>query len=97
VHTNGGSGDQQINAGSSQHPHLVSYGANNMLLSWGSGGGMAAEVRSAGDGSTIGSQFTIDVGDEPYHAYKSYDDGSAAFPALGGGSSAQIARVMPCQ
>jgi hypothetical protein len=96
VHTNGGSGDQQINAGSSQHPHLVSYGANNMLLTWGSGGSQAAQVRSAGDGSTIGSQFTINVSDEPYHAYKSYDDGSVAFPA-GSGSSVSIARVMPCQ
>jgi hypothetical protein len=52
-------------------------------------------VRSAGDGSVIG-QFTVDVNDEPYHAYKAYDDGSVAFPALGGGSSAEIARVMPC-
>ena len=66
-----------------------------MLLTWGSGGGQSAEVRSAGDGSTIGT-FTVDVADEPYHAYKSYDDGSVAFPALGGGTSAAIARVMPC-
>lgn len=95
VHTNGGMGDQDISAGSSLHPHLVTYGPNNMLLTWGSGGGQAAEVRSAGDGSVIG-QFTVDVNDEPYHAYKAYDDGSVAFPALGGGSSAQIARVMPC-
>jgi hypothetical protein len=94
-HTTGGGSDQTLTAGSSQHPHLVSYGPNNMLLTWSSGGSQAAQVRSAGDGSTI-SEFTIDVNDEPYHAYKSYDDGSVAFPALGGGSSAQIARVMPC-
>ena len=95
VHTNGGSGDQDINAGSSLHPHLVSYGPNNMLLTYGSGGGQAAQVRSAGDGSLI-SEFTVNVGDEPYHAYKAYDDGSVAFPGLGGGSSAEVARVMPC-
>lgn len=94
-----GESDQTIdNAGSSQHPHLVSYGANNMLLAWESGSGMAAEVRSAGDGSAIGSQFTIDVPDHDFQSFKAYPDGSVAYPASGStDTSIRIARVMPCR
>lgn len=96
-HTTGAASDQTIeSAGSSQHPHLVAYGAENMLLTWGAGGAQTAQVRSAGDGSAIGAEFTIAANDEPYHAYKAYDDGSVAFPATAGGSSVQIVRVMPC-
>ena len=91
--------DQTIaNAGSAQVPHLGTYGANHMLLVWASGSGQAAQVRDSGNGSTVGSQFTIDVPDHMFHAYKAYDDGSVAYPASGSGSSSiRIARVMPCQ
>jgi hypothetical protein len=96
-HFTDGASDQSITAGSSAHPHLVSYGEENMLLVWGSGSGQTAQVRSAGDGSTIGSEFTIDVNDHDFGAYKAYPDGSVAYPGSGSGSSSvRIARVNPC-
>jgi hypothetical protein len=98
-HFTTGASDQTIaNAGSSSHPHLVSYGTNNMLLAWESGSGMAAQVRSAGDGATIGAQFTINVPDHDFQAFKAYTDGSVAYPAAGSNNtSIRIARVNPCQ
>jgi hypothetical protein len=85
-------------AGSSQHPHLVTYGSTRMLLSWGSGTSITAQVRDAGaTGATIGSTFTIGVNDHSYQAFKSYADGSVAYPAAGANNtSLKIARVMPC-
>jgi hypothetical protein len=86
------------NAGSSQHPHLVSYGENRMLLTWASGSSMAAQVRDAGSGEGVGAELTIDVNDHTYQAWKAYRDGSVAYPASGSAStSIKIARVMPCQ
>jgi hypothetical protein len=68
-----------------------------MLLAWGSGSSMAAQVRDAGTGDTVGSQFTIDVNDHDYMAFKAYADGSVAYPASGANNtSARIGRVMPC-
>lgn len=97
-HFTTGASDQTIsNAGSSSHPHLVSYGPGKMLLAWGSGSSMAAQVRDAGTGAAIGSQFTINANDHDYMAFKAYTDGSAAYPASGASNtSASIARVMPC-
>jgi len=86
------------NAGASQHPHLAAYGTSNMLLAWGSGTSMAAQVRSLTDASTVGSQFSIAVKDHVYQAFKPYPDGSAAYPAAGSNrTSINVARVMPCQ
>ena len=86
------------NAGSSQHPHLVSYGATRMLLTWGSGSSMAAQVRDSGTGAAVGAQFTIAVNDHDFLAFKAYSDGSVAYPASGANNtSIKIARVMPCQ
>ena len=91
-------GTSVSNAGSSQHPHLVVYGTGNMLLAWGSGSGMAAQVRSLTDASTVGSQLAIAVKDHAYQAFKPYPDGSAAYPAAGSNStSINLARAMPCQ
>jgi hypothetical protein len=85
------------NAGSSSHPHLVSYGASNMLLAWGSGSGMSAQVRNASTGETVGAEFTIAADDHDFQAFKAFADGSVAYPAAGAGSTAiKIARVMPC-
>lgn len=86
------------NAGSSQHPHLVTYGASRMLLSWGSGSSMTAQVRDSGNtGATIGTTFTIPVSDHSYHGWKAYADGSVAYPAAGtNNTSMKVARVMPC-
>jgi len=87
------------NAGMSMHPHLVSYGMNNMLVSWGTGTSITAQVRDAGaNAATIGSTFTIAVNDHNYVAFKAYSDGSVAYPASGANNtSIKVARVMPCQ
>ena len=91
-------GTSVSNAGSSQHPHLVAYGTGNMLLAWGSGTSMAAQVRSLADASTVGGPFTLPVKDHMYQAFKPYLDGSAAYPAAGSNAtSINVARVMPCQ
>jgi hypothetical protein len=97
-HFTTGASDQTINnAGASQHPHLVSYGSSRMLLAFGSGTSMTAQVRDSGTGATIGSTFTIGVNDHNYMAFKAFDDGSVAYPASGtGNTSARVARVMPC-
>jgi hypothetical protein len=69
-----------------------------MLLSWGSGTSMAAQVRDMATGSAVGSQFTIAVRDHAFQAFKPFPDGSAAYPAAGDNTtSVKIARVMPCQ
>jgi len=95
---NNAKGPSVSNAGASQHPHLVAYGASDMLLAWGSGSSQAAQVRSMTDGSTVGSQLTIGVTDHAYLAFKPYADGSAAYPAAGTDNmSIKVARVMPCQ
>ncbi|MET0791542.1 MAG: hypothetical protein ABW061_08485, partial [Polyangiaceae bacterium] len=91
-------GASVANAGASQHPHLVPYGPSNMLVAWGSGTSMAAQVRSMSAGDSIGAQFSVNVKDHVYQAFKPYADGSAAYPAVGDTStSVKIARVMPCQ
>jgi len=96
--TDGGGTDQTIsNAGNSSHPHLVSYGAGRMLLAWESGSGMTAQVRDSASGATIGSEFSINVADHDFGAFKEYPDGSVAYPASGSSNtSVNIARVMPC-
>jgi len=84
-------------AGSSQHPHLVSLGANNILLAWKSGTSTAAQIRSATDGAAVGSELTIAIGDHDFGAWKAYDDGSAAYAyAAGNSTTAKVARVLPC-
>jgi hypothetical protein len=85
-------------AGASSHPHLVSYGTENMLLAWEQGSGMTAQIRSAGTGDPVGAEFTIDVPDHDFQAFKAYSDGSVAYPAAGSSDTKiRIARVMPCQ
>ncbi|GAA4942003.1 hypothetical protein GCM10025331_30650 [Actinoplanes utahensis] len=80
----------------SAHPHLVSYGTGRMLLSWQSGSGMAAQVYDAGTGKAVGGRLTLAVKDHSYQAFKSYADGSAAYPATGGSTTTiKIARVFP--
>ncbi|HZM75448.1 MAG TPA: hypothetical protein VFC19_06960 [Candidatus Limnocylindrales bacterium] len=79
----------------SSHPHLVGYGTGRMLLVWESGSAMAAQVFDAANGKPVGTQFTLDVKDHSYQAFKAYPDGSAAYPAAGTNTSIRIARVMP--
>ncbi|MFC3493904.1 hypothetical protein [Glycomyces rhizosphaerae] len=78
-----------------EHPHLVSYGADHMLLAWESGDSIEASVRDSASGEAVGDTFRIDVPDHSYQAFKAYDDGSVAYPAAGGDNTVQIARVMP--
>ncbi|MEH1124564.1 cellulose-binding domain-containing protein [Micromonospora sp. CPCC 206061] len=94
--TTGASDTTITTAARSSHPHLVSYGASRMLLTWESGSSMAAQVYDASSGTTVGSQFTINVPDHSYQAFKPYADGSTAYPAAGTtNTSIRIARVMP--
>ena len=84
-------------AGTSQNPHLVSYGASRMLLTWKSGSSMVAQVYDSSTGATVGSQFTIAIPDHPWQSWKPFPDGSVAYAAVGSASSTiQIARLMPC-
>jgi hypothetical protein len=81
---------------SAQHPHLAGYGAGRMLLAWQSGSSMAVQAYDSGTGKTVGPKVTMAVKDHAYQAFKSYADGSAAYPAAGsGGTSIKIARVLP--
>ncbi|GAA4245086.1 hypothetical protein GCM10022255_010940 [Dactylosporangium darangshiense] len=96
-HFGNGASDSTVRTGAaSAHPHLVTYGAGRMLLAWESGSSMSAQVYDSGTGKTVGAKFTIGVKDHNYQAFKSYADGSAAYPAAGAnGTSVRIARVMP--
>ena len=94
--TTGASDTSITTAAKTSHPHLVGYGTGRMLLAWQAGTGMAAQVYDAGTGTTVGSQFTVNVTDHDYQAFKPYADGSAAYPAAGStATSIKVARVMP--
>jgi hypothetical protein len=68
-----------------------------MLLAWESGSSMAAQIYDSGSGQAVGDQFTIDVPDHNYQAFKAYADGSVAYPVAGSSSTTiRIARVMSC-
>ncbi|MGN9911165.1 hypothetical protein ACTMTJ_26780 [Phytohabitans sp. LJ34] len=96
AHFTTGAADATVNTSArSGHPHLVGYGTGRMLLAWGSGSAMAAQVYDAGSGKAVGGQFTVNVRDHNYQAFKPYADGSAAYPAAGGGTSIRVARVLP--
>ena len=89
--------DRDIEVGSADFSHLVSYGSGNMIIAWESGSGMTAQVRSSADGSEVSAPFDIDVPDHRYQAFKAFPDGSAAYAGQGANSqSVRIARVMPC-
>ncbi|MFG3341106.1 hypothetical protein [Glycomyces sp. NPDC048151] len=79
----------------SAHPHLVNYGQGLMLLAWEDGDGITARILNSGMGTAVGDDFSIDVPDHSFQAFKTYDDGSVAYPAAGGDGTIQIARVMP--
>jgi hypothetical protein len=66
-----------------------------MILAWESGDAISAQVYGSDGGAAVGDVFTIDVPDHNYQAFKSYEDGSVAYPASGGDNTIQIARVMP--
>jgi hypothetical protein len=49
-------------------------------------------------GNTVGAQLNISVKDHAYQAFKSFPDGSVAYPAAGDTTtSVKIARVLPCK
>jgi len=81
---------------STQHPHLVKYGKNRMLISWGSGAKTKVKILNRSTGAPIGATLTLGVKDHNYTAFKEYKDGSVAYPAAGSTpTSIRIARVMP--
>jgi hypothetical protein len=92
-HFTDGPSDSTVDTGvGAAHPHLVAYG-DHMLLAWEGGDYMTAQVYDSG-GETVGDQFPIDVVDHNYQAFKAYEDGSVAYPAVDG-DAIFIARVMP--
>lgn len=97
MHFNDATPDQNIVVASADFSHLAAYGVGNMVVAWESGSSTAAQVRSAADGTAVSSQFTINVPDHRYQAFKSFPDGSVAYPAAGtNNQSIRVARVMPC-
>jgi len=97
AHFTTGKADTNIGtAAGTRHPHLVGYGSGRMLLAWQSGSATAAQVYDSGTGKAVGARLTIGVRDHDYQAFKSYPDGSVAYPAAGStGTSIRIARVLP--
>jgi hypothetical protein len=97
-HFTTGASDQTVTtAGTTQNPHLVSYGTGRMLLTWASGAGMAAQVYDSSTGATVGAQFTIAAPSNQWTSWKPYPDGSAAYASVGSASATvQITRAMPC-
>jgi len=94
--TSGASDTTVRTSASSGHPHLVGYGAGRMLLAWGSGSSIAAQVYDTGTGKAVGSRFRVQVPDHDYQAFKAFPDGSVAYAAAGSSrTSIRIARVLP--
>jgi hypothetical protein len=92
-----GLASSNITAGSSPFSHLVQYGAFNMLVAWETGSSITAQVRARGSGSVVSQQFPIPVADHRYQSFKSFPDGSVAYPAQGiTNISIRIARLLPC-
>jgi hypothetical protein len=95
--TTGASDRTVTTAGNTQNPHLVSLGASNMLLTWKSGTGLAAQIYDTSTGDPVGEQFTIAAPDHPWQSWKAFPDGSVTWASVSSATSTvQIARVMPC-
>ncbi|MBT0772578.1 hypothetical protein KIH74_26785 [Kineosporia sp. J2-2] len=92
-----GKANKTVNSvAATQHPHLVKYGSNRMVLSWGSGSKIKAKIMNRSTGATIGSTLTLNAKDHDYMSFKEYKDGSVAYAAAGATTkSIKIARVMP--
>ncbi len=98
AHFSTGAADQSVTGiAANLHPHLVTYGSSNMLLAWGSGTTITAQVRNSGTAAQVGSNLSIAANEQPYQAWKSYADGSVAYPAYNNSTSMKVVRVMPCQ
>jgi hypothetical protein len=97
-HFSTGASDKSVTtAGTTKYPHLVAYGEGHMLLTWGAGAGLAAQVYDTTSGDPVGDQFSIAVPDHPWQSFKAFPDGSVAFASVGSASSTiQVARVLPC-
>jgi hypothetical protein len=90
--------DQDKNLGNANYPHLVAYGANNMIAIWASSitGNMTGQVFDT-SGNQVSPTFPIAAPGHPYQSFKAFPDGSAAYAGVGSSSATiQIARVMPC-
>ena len=95
--TTGASDKTVTTVGNTKYPHLVAFGSTHMLLTWGSGSGLAAQIYDTTSGDPVGDQFSIAVPDHPWQSFKSFPDGSVAWASVAAASrTVQIARVMPC-
>jgi hypothetical protein len=90
-------------------PHLASYGASNLLAawetsssegqlsSWTSDRTLYVQVRDATTGAQVSAPIAVDVEGNRYYEFRSFPDGSVAYPAPGSSSSTiKILRVLPC-
>lgn len=94
--TTGASDATVTTAAKTAHPHLAAYGTGRMLLAWESGAAMTAQVYDTTAAKPVGGTFIVDAKDHAYQAFKSYPDGSVAYPAAGANATTiRVARVMP--
>ena len=85
-----------VELGTGTKPHLVNYGTR-LLATWNSGTTMVGQLLDANTGATIGTTFSIAVTNNQFQDFRSYADGSVAYPAAGSsGTKLKIARVLPC-
>ncbi|MGC4094062.1 MAG: hypothetical protein QM756_40365 [Polyangiaceae bacterium] len=98
--------DATLNA---RAPHLASYGADGLVAAWETSTAKGQlTTRSAGrtlylqsldavSGAARGAPLAAGVAGNRYVEFKSYPDGSVAFPAAGSSATKiKIARVLPC-
>jgi hypothetical protein len=85
-----------VELGTGTKPHWVNYDTR-LLATWSSGTTLLGQLLDANTGATIGTTFSISVTNNQFQAFRSYADGSVAYPAAGSsGTKLKIARVLPC-
>ncbi|MGC4087849.1 MAG: hypothetical protein QM756_08120 [Polyangiaceae bacterium] len=90
-------------------PYLAAYGTDGMVVGWetATAGGnirrtdtsrkLYAQVRSRSTGAAIGDAQQVSVKGNQYQDFRSFPDGSVAFPAPGdNATSVKIMRILPC-
>jgi hypothetical protein len=90
-------------------PYLAAYGTNGLIVGWetsSSGGNIRrtdssrqvyVQVRDRTTGAAIGDALSVEVLGNQYQEFRSFPDGSVAFPAPGdNNTSVKILRILPC-
>ena len=95
--TSAGGTAADVNLGSGNKPHLVTYGSH-LFGAWvASGSTMVGQVLDASTGAAIGSTVPIAAPSNQFQDFREFPDGSVAYPAPGSsGTKIKIVRVMPC-